>query len=1310
MTSLTDAIEKSSRHFRDPTGGTYANWLVPLLQLVDAFLVMGTLENEENFTEGLLEMTLDEPVKLQLCHILQHLCDFQLQYRIESIIAFSEEFFGRLQADQKRRYQVLKESSLPPALMAKKTREFRCPPKDQMQALLNFKNDLGDAIVFNEDMEEEIKDMLKSFHSNLLVLQQVVETSLVIYQQLNVNQIDHNEQISLFSRLLEMLIRHAIQQKQEENIIVEKQLTCKSGKTPCEVIKETVIKWGLITHINDPNLIREMFKLIYNQLINEKSVPDITSLLRKLSIIRALLTVQMDSDEEAIMISCLNDIMDNRVFYQHPDLMRSLCVHETVMAIMVNRLNKSKQEQTSMSSINDIDGIIQTNENKVELVTTCCKFLSYFCRTSRHNQRAMFEHLSYLLENSPMLLSRPSLRGSATLDVASASKKITSYLSRCGTTRNEELFLKGYHDIGWDPVDGERFLDFLKFCVWVNGHTVEENADLVARLLIRRSDCLGPALRSEGGGLLKAIREGIAQLLYIARRQNPDDPVIQAAYQEIIDDESMHNLNEEYDHLQVRLPYADDEEYIDLDAAQLSFYAILGELLGRCAPSEETIKMGKQNAIRAKSSLKSLVSMHDLEGVLGLKFLLSNENSMPPGLQPSHKMSIILFLERVYGSPDQETFFRLIEEAFLPDIRCATILDMAAVSENDMALALNRYLCTSVIPLMASHAHYFDNCDHRSSLLESILHTIYRLSKCRSLTKNQLDSICEFLLAFASQLKASMMTPLLRKLVHDVPALTDQTIVPLRMLTQWYEQCSRYYTISAAEEEKRLTMMLFQKIFDALASRAYDPELFGKALPCLTGKCVTNLFIEIFIYILVLIAIGSALSPDYAYSITQQDYLDHEREKVEMSRSYEPNPADTSNVVLSPTLEDFVKAYAESVHDQWSYAKIEQGWTYGEQINDKFRQHPNLKPYKLLDRMDIVKLEDPIREALKSIEKLQFHLEKTDTGITRIATKPLQRKKQKDKSAPDYTPKALDYNSVTMNRDMQELSEALARNAHEIWAKQLKDRLAAIGGGLHSRLVPFELLTDKEKQKDLKFYQDLVKYLHTFGYRVVKTIHEINATISNLTPRVASMSTLINDKRFAYSLLEKLLEYVERASITMQNYKESSKFSLHETYRLTTKDVKFFGKVVLPLIEKYFQAHRNYFIVPPSLKTGNSYASVKEKEMSCSLFCKLAFLLRQKFSAFGNDVSITVRCLKVLVRDIDVSQEMVRALLLPLFNNIAEDLNQTVQNLEQRRYSNIKGTLQRGTTSLAYIHMVLLPVLLSLLDHLGKNNYGVDVF
>lgn len=34
------------------------------------------------------------------------------------------------------------------------------------------------------------------------------------------------------------------------------------------------------------------------------------------------------------------------------------------------------------------------------MVTNCCRFLCYFCRISRQNQRSMFDHLSYLLQNS----------------------------------------------------------------------------------------------------------------------------------------------------------------------------------------------------------------------------------------------------------------------------------------------------------------------------------------------------------------------------------------------------------------------------------------------------------------------------------------------------------------------------------------------------------------------------------------------------------------------------------------------------------------------------------------------------------------------------------------------------------------------------------------------------------------------------------------------------------------------------------------------------------------------------------------------
>ena len=75
------------------------------------------------------------------------------------------------------------------------------------------------------------------------------------------------------------------------------------------------------------------------------------------------------------------------------------------------------------------------------------------------------------------------------------------------------------------------------------------------------------------------------------------------------------------------------------------------------------------------------------------------------------------------------------------------------------------------------------------------------------------------------------------------------------MLTLFYERCSRYYGAAggqgsygcASDEEKKLTMTLFSSIFDSLSKMEYDPELFGKALPCLTS-------------------IACALPPDYAKS------------------------------------------------------------------------------------------------------------------------------------------------------------------------------------------------------------------------------------------------------------------------------------------------------------------------------------------------------------------------------------------------------------------------------------------------------------
>ena len=127
----------------------------------------------------------------------------------------------------------------------------------------------------------------------------------------------------------------------------------------------------------------------------------------------------------------------------------------------------------------------------------------------------MFEHLSFLLDHSTFGLDTPSMRGCTPLDVAAASlidnnelslqikeahvELVIKYLRACGLQSSQTLLARNYPDIGWNPLEGERYLDFLKQVVFVSGESVEENANLVVRHLIRKPECLGPALRGEGG-------------------------------------------------------------------------------------------------------------------------------------------------------------------------------------------------------------------------------------------------------------------------------------------------------------------------------------------------------------------------------------------------------------------------------------------------------------------------------------------------------------------------------------------------------------------------------------------------------------------------------------------------------------------------------------------------------------------------------------------------------------------------------------------------------------------------------------------
>ena len=460
------------------------------------------------------------------------------------------------------------------------------------------------------------------------------------------------------------------------------------------------------------------------------------------------------------------------------------------------------------------------------------------------------------------------------------------------------------------------------------------------RLLIRRPECLGPALQGECEGLLSAVVTGNDMSEKVGAH-------IRAAEA---------GRQSDYNH---PLPAGEgDEDFIDTGAAILNFYCTLVDVLGRCAPDAAVIMQGKNDSLRARAILRSLVPLEDLQGVLSLRFGLAmpmpgaggERSDMPTGLIPNHKQSIALFMERVYGIEDRDLFFNILENAFLPDLRAATMLERPEGGESEMGLALNRYIGNSILPALIKYNHFYADAENYNPLLEATLHTVYQLSKGKMLTNVQRQSVSDFLITLTREVAPVMLLKLLRRLTVDLAKLNEYSSVALKMLTLFYERCSKYYGSPmgqgaygcATDEEKKLSMALFSSIFDSLSKMEYDADLFGKALPCLT-------------------AIGSALPPDYAMMDQGEDDMFAKPTVENDIGPYTPVPINTTTVALTNELNTLVQKFGEHYHDTWAQKKMDAGWVYGSARDPDAKTHNRLKPYSTLSELEKETYKAPIR-------------------------------------------------------------------------------------------------------------------------------------------------------------------------------------------------------------------------------------------------------------------------------------------------------------------------------------------------------------
>ncbi len=92
----------------------------------------------------------------------------------------------------------------------------------------------------------------------------------------------------------------------------------------------------------------------------------------------------------------------------------------------------------------------------------------------------------------------------------------------------------------------------------------------------------------------------------------------------------------------------------------------------------------------------------------------------------------------------------------------------------------------------------------------------------------------------------------------------------------------------------------------------------------------------------------------------------------------------------------------------------------------------------------------------------------------------------------NYTPHPIDLSDVVLHDDLHELQEAIAENAHEIWAQNRQSQGWMYGPQRNDELkqtpdmVPYSQLPDSEKLYDREMAMQTIKLLHKLGYDLIK--------------------------------------------------------------------------------------------------------------------------------------------------------------------------------------------------------------------------------
>ena len=204
------------------------------------------------------------------------------------------------------------------------------------------------------------------------------------------------------------------------------------------------------------------------------------------------------------------------------------------------------------------------------------------------------------------------------------------------------------------------------------------------------------------------------------------------------------------------------------------------------------------------------------------------------------------------------------------------------------------------------------------------------------------------------------------------------------------------------------------------------------------------------------------------------------------ARPYTPHPEYVAHIKLPEHLLPLVDMFAENAHEIWAVDRLKEAdkkIAEGENV-DPYSE-PFMKPFCELTKKERKTDYTTAINTIKLLYKIGYSLSEEKSNRYKFKSNVRTADGQ-------YIPRPIPVDDVVLPEEIARLTEYIAENAHEEWAKQRFKEGWVFAPKTNKKLkmsfdlVPYCELLDSEKEYDRKMAMNTLRVLYKLGYRIEK--------------------------------------------------------------------------------------------------------------------------------------------------------------------------------------------------------------------------------